>query len=73
MKGKIEHGQLVTVEPLCERQLVVGDIVLYKVNKGIYLHLIIDIRENKYLIGNNRGRINGWTDTVYGICTKVED
>jgi len=32
MSGKIESGQLVTVAPLGEREPVVGDIVLCKVN-----------------------------------------
>ena len=40
MKGKIESGQLVTVEPVGNRQLMKGDIVLCKVNGSQYLHLI---------------------------------
>ncbi len=75
MSGKIDSGQLVTVEPLGERALAAGDIVLCKVGGAEYLHLIKAIQGDRYLIGNNRGRTNGWTHAknLYGIVTKVED
>lgn len=75
MKGKIESGQLVTVEPINNRQLQKGDIVLCKVNGNQYLHLIKAIQGNRYQIGNNTGGINGWvtTNSIYGICTCVQD
>ena len=73
MKGKIESGQLVTVEPINGRKLDKGDIVLCKVNGSQYLHLIKAIQGERYQIGNNIGRINGWVtmNSIYGICTKV--
>ena len=73
MKGKIESGQLVTVEPIAGRQLQTGDIVLCKVNGSQYLHLIKAIQGARYQIGNNIGRINGWVtiNSIYGICTKI--
>lgn len=38
-----------------------GDIVLCKVRKYYYLHLIHGIRNDEtYLIGNNHGHMNGW-------------
>jgi hypothetical protein len=40
MKGKIESGQLCTVEPVDPTTLKVGDIVLCKVNGKQYLHLV---------------------------------
>jgi len=75
MKGKINSGQLVTVEPIFNRKLKKGNIVLCKVNSYQYLHLIKVIKGEKYQIGNNIGRINGWIDenSIFGICTKVED
>jgi Peptidase S24-like len=75
MKGKVESGQLVTVEPLMDRQLQKGDIVLCKVNGSQYLHLVKAIQGDRYQIGNNIGRINGWINinSIYGICTSVED
>jgi hypothetical protein len=71
MKGKIESGQLVTVEPINGCKLEKGDIVLCKVNRSQYLHLIKAIQGDRYQIGNNIGRINGWVtlNAIYGICT----
>jgi|SRR5215203_2002562 len=75
MKGKIASGQLVTVEPLGNRKLQLNDIVLCKVNGSQYLHLIKAIQGNRYQIGNNIGRINGWIiqNAIFGICINVEN
>ena len=75
MKGKIDSGQLVTVEPILGRKLQKGDIVLCKVNGSQYLHLIKAIQGGRYQIGNNIGRINGWINinSIFGICTSVHD
>jgi hypothetical protein len=74
MKGKIESGQLCTVEPVDSTALAVGDIVLCKVNGKQYLHLVQSIQGNRFQIGNNRGRINGWISAngIYGKCTRIE-
>ncbi|MEP7038113.1 MAG: hypothetical protein ABI891_07195, partial [Acidobacteriota bacterium] len=41
MQGKIESGQLCTVEPIADfESLQKGDIVLCKVNGNEYIHLI---------------------------------
>lgn len=73
MSGKIESGQLCTMEPVDPQTLHVGDLVLCKVNRYQYLHLIKAIDGQRYQIGNNRGRINGWisANSVYGKCVKV--
>ena len=73
MKGQIESGQLVTVEPLGNKVLQKGDIVLCKVNGSQYLHLIKAIQGDRYQIGNNIGGINGWIGigSIYGICTNI--
>ena len=75
MKGKVESGQLCTVEPADPVQLEAGHIVLCKVNGRQFLHLIKARRGEQYQIGNNRGGINGWitAKSIYGRCTKVED
>ena len=75
MKGKIASGQLVTVEPLNDRKLEPGNVVLCKVNGSQYLHLVKAVQGNRYQIGNNIGRINGWVtkSSIYGICVSVED
>jgi hypothetical protein len=75
MTGKIESGQLCTVEPVAPASLRAGDIVLCKVNGREYLHLIKAIQGQRFQIGNNRGRINGWISAgaIFGRCVRVED
>lgn len=74
MKGKVNDGALVTVEPCEPDALSVGDIVLVRVKGNDYLHLIKAVNQGRFLIGNNRGGINGWVgkNCVYGVATKVE-
>jgi hypothetical protein len=75
MSGKIESGQLCTVEPVADAsRLVVGDIVLCKVHGNEYLHLIKAIQGQRFQIGNNRGFVNGWVgaNSIHGRCIKVE-
>ena len=75
MSGKIESGQLCTVEPVGDvTKLAVGDIVLCKVNGQQYIHLIKATQGSRFQIGNNRGRINGWVTSsgIYGKCVRVE-
>ncbi len=76
MQGKIESGQLCTVEPIADYDtLEKGDIVLCKVNGSEYLHLIKAIQGKRFQIGNNRGRINGWitANSIFGKCVKIEN
>lgn len=75
MSGKIESGQLCTVIPVDPATLEVGDIVLCKVNGREYLHLVKAIQGQRFLIGNNRGRTNGWVSakSIYGKCIRVEN
>jgi hypothetical protein len=75
MTGKIESGQLCTVEPIMDVSVLeVGEIVLCKVNGNEYLHLIKAIQGERFQIGNNRGFINGWVgpSAIHGRCVKVE-
>lgn len=73
MSGKIESGQLVRVVPLHDRAPRVGDIVLCKVNGTQYLHLVKAVSGERFQIGNNRGRINGWISrqNIFGICVEI--
>lgn len=76
MRGKIESGQLCTVEPISDpAALEVGAIVLCKVGRNQYLHLIKAIDGERLQIGNNRGLINGWIGvrSVFGRCTDIQD
>jgi hypothetical protein len=72
----IRSRQLVTVAPVDPTKVEVGDIVLARVAGSVYLHLVsaVDVSTGRVQIGNNRGRINGWTNhaRVYGICTAVD-
>ena len=74
MSPKIESGQLCTVAPVDPEALAVGDIVLCKVGGAEYLHLVKAIRGERFQIGNNRGRINGWIgpNAIFGRLLKVE-
>jgi hypothetical protein len=74
MTGKIESGQLCTVEPVDPDAIEVGDIVLCKVNGSDYLHLVKAKQGPRFQIGNNRGRINGWItgNSIYGRCVRIE-
>lgn len=74
MTGKVNDGALVTLGPVDPNNLKVGDVVLTKVKGSVYLHLIKGVRQGgQFLIGNNKGGTNGWTKTIYGIATKIEN
>lgn len=76
MKGKIESGQLCTVEPIHDHSVLQkGEIVLCRVKGNEYLHLIKAIQGPRFQIGNNRGGINGWigANSIFGSCVRVED
>ncbi len=75
MAGKIESGQLVTIEPITDAStLRAGDIVLCRVHGHEYCHLVKAVSGERFLIGNNRGRTNGWVgaNAIFGKVTKVE-
>jgi len=75
MSGKVESGQLCTVEPVDPAVLRVGDIVLCKVKGREYLHLVKAVQGPRFQIGNNRGGVNGWISAgaVFGRCVKIEN
>jgi hypothetical protein len=73
MRGRIESGQLVTLEPVAPAAVRVGDVVLVAWKGNYLLHLVKDIRDNQYLIGNNLGKVNGWVaaDAIRGRVSAV--
>jgi len=75
MQPKIKSGQLCTVAPVDPSELEVGDVVLCRVRGSEYLHLVKAIQGQRFQIGNNRGKINGWVgpNSIFGKLTKVED
>jgi SOS-response transcriptional repressor LexA len=74
MKGKVNDGDIVTVQPCPPEELRVGDIVLVRVHGNDYLHLIKAIDGGRFLIGNNRGGTNGWigANGLYGKAIKIQ-
>lgn len=74
MSPLIESGQLCTVEPVDPDTLEQGDIVLCRIRGKSYLHLVLNIHDGKFMIGNNRGHVNGWVDgkMIFGKCVKIE-
>lgn len=73
MEPLIKDGQEVTVRPRRGEKLEIGDVVLCCVQGKYYLHKILDVNYNidYYLIGNNKGRINGWTNKIFGVVEKI--
>ena len=80
MSGRIESGQLCTVEHVTDDaglridDIVLCKAVLCKVKSAEYLHLIKAIQGQRFQIGNNRGYINGWVgaNSIYGRCVRIE-
>lgn len=73
MKPLIKSGQLCTVTPVDPSTLNPGDIVLCRVKGNDYLHLVKAIQQNRFQIGNNHGRINGWIgpNSIFGKLERV--
>ena len=64
----VKSGQSVLLAPCKIDELQVGDIIYCRVHGKDYCHLVkaIDKTEGRVLIGNNKGRVNGWASQVYG-------
>ena len=68
----IASGQKHKLAPVNIKDVEKGDIVYCKVKGSWYTHLVKAINPDKgCLIGNNKGRINGWTKQVYGKVIEV--
>lgn len=66
----IKSRQPVSIRPI-DRPLRVGDVVFSRVSGRFYMHKITALDGDRVQIGNNHGRINGWTvrSKVYGFVT----
>jgi hypothetical protein len=77
MRPLVESGAEVTLEPAYVTTVQVGDIVPCRVAGNVFLHLVKAVEgaggDRRVLIGNNRGKTNGWTKTVYGRATQVRN
>jgi hypothetical protein len=72
MTPLVTDGQEVSVYPMPRPEfLVPGDVVVARVEGRVYLHkvLAVDQGRHRVQIGNNHGRVNGWTGfaKVYGV------
>ena len=68
----IKSGQEHRLAPATWENCEKGDIVYCKVGGRFYTHLVHGKNQDKgLLIGNNRGRMNGWTKKVYGKVIEV--
>ena len=59
MRGRINSGQLVTLEPVDPAIVVPGDIVLVPWKGNYLLHLVTRAMPDELEIGNTLGKING--------------
>ena len=75
MRGRIESGQLVTIAPVSPDDVNVDDVVFIRWKGNYLLHLVKEIGDDGFLIGNNIGKINGWANRadVLGVVTAVSD
>lgn len=72
MSPLIKSKQKHKLTPVNWENCEIGDIVYCKVNGNFYTHLVKGKNIDKgLLIGNNKGKINGWTKKVYGKVTEI--
>lgn len=60
MRGRIESGQLVTLAPAHAGDVHIEDVVLVRWQGNYLLHLVKEIQNGQFLIGNNVDKVNGW-------------
>lgn len=75
MRGRIESGQLVTIAPVTPDEVNVDDVVFIRWKGNYILHIVKEIGDEGFLIGNNIGKVNGWADRndVLGVVMAVTD
>ena len=68
----LRSKQAVVLKPIHWEDCDTGDIVFCKVRGNCYTHLVKGKNAKRgLLIGNNRGRLNGWTKNVYGKVIEI--
>ena len=72
MTPLIKSKQPVELIPIELGDVRKADIVFCRVKGNYYTHLVKATDSRKgCLIGNNHGRINGWTKQVFGKVTRI--
>ena len=68
----IRSRQPVRIAPASCESVEVGDIVYCRVRGNYYTHKVYAKNDKRgCLIGNNRGRMNGWTKNVFGKVIEI--
>jgi hypothetical protein len=77
MDPLVKDGATVTLEPIDDPQTIKkGAIVLVRVKGRDYLHLVHGTRNGKqWLIGNNKGHLNGWVGAhaLFGKAVEIDN
>lgn len=69
----LHSGEKHYLTPTNLNEVNVGDIVFCKVKGRYYTHLVKAKHASKgVLISNNHGKINGWTNNVFGKVIKIK-
>jgi len=72
MEPKLKSGQEHKLAPVKWEDCQVNDIVFCKVRGNLYTHLVKAKNPDKgLLIGNNKGKDNGWTKLVFGKVIEI--
>jgi hypothetical protein len=76
MRGRIEDGALVTLAPCRPEEVRPGEVVFVRVRGWLFvLHLVLDIKEDRFHIGTTAGRSDGWVDAadIFGRVVAVAE
>ena len=74
MRAAIKHGQTLTMSPVVDPgEVKVGDMVLVRWHQGDIFHLVGEIQDDRFLIVNSLGKVNGWVSgkEILGRITNV--
>lgn len=75
MSGRIENGQIATIEPVRDRAVSVGDLVFVFCQGGYLVREIGEIANLQFRIVDRTGHTVGWTEwhNILGIVSRVTD
>jgi hypothetical protein len=74
MRKAIKHGQTLTMSPVGDPgEILVGDLVLVKWHQTDIFHIVGEIQDDRYLIVNSLGKVNGWVSAaeILGRITEI--
>ena len=74
MRAAVKHGQTLTMSPIEHpRDIQVGDFVLVRWHASEIFHIVGGIQDERYLIVNSLGKVNGWVgaEAIHGRVTEI--